>query len=292
VSVELFLSCVALAAPPEGPAVGSPRLARGDELVYLGEVVEEGRRVDNPFRKRYALEVRVFVLDTRTGSADCAVLTSVRPLADPAVAPAATAVTGADPARYQFPPAVTLELIRVDDRGRVSLLTPAAGPPPIPLGPSTATKPPPLTPLDTVPAVELGMFIPLPAKPAAVGATWATPEPGRPPIAWACGKESVWNGGRCVEVTATQQTDGWDRPTVAVTGWRRAETARVVPADGFASTVRRRVERREGASTVGWVEVSYELQPPGKHVGRRYDDVRREVEAAYTFAAALAPLLA
>lgn len=291
-SVALLLSYIALAAPPEGPAVGSPRLARGDELVYLGEIAEAGTRVDNPFRKRYELEVRVFVLDTRTGSADCAVLTSVRPLTDPAVAPAAHAVTGVDPARRQLPPAVTLELIRVDDRGRASVLAPPAGPPPIPLGPSTATKPPPLTPLDTVPTVELGMFVPLPAKPATIGATWATPEPGRPPVVWACGRESVWNGGRCVAVTATQQTDGWDRPSVAVTGWQRTETAQVVPADGFASTVRRRVERREGASTVGWVEVSYELQPPGKHVGRRYDDVRREVEAAYAFASELTPLLA
>ena len=33
-------------------------------------------------------------------------------------------------------------------------------------------------------------------------------------------------------------------------------------------------------------------QPPGRHVGTRYTDVRREVEAAYGFASELAPLLA
>jgi len=291
VSVALLLSCVALGAP-DGPAVGSPRLARGDELVYHGQVIEAGTRVDNPFRKRHDLEVRVFVLDVRTGFADCAVMTSVRPLYDPVVAEPAAAVTGTDPARQQLPPAVTLELIRVDDRGRVLLLAPPAGPPPVPVNASTATKPAPLTPLDTVPVVELGMFIPLPAKPAAVGATWATAEPGRPPVVWTCGRESVWNGCRCVEASAVQQTDGWDRPAVAVTGWRRTETAQAVPADGFASTVRRRVERREGATAVGWVEVSYELQAPSRHVGRRYDDVRREVEAAYAFASELAPLVA
>ncbi|HET6574619.1 MAG TPA: redoxin domain-containing protein [Fimbriiglobus sp.] len=291
-SAALLLSCLTVAAPPDGPAVGSPRLARGDELVYRGEIVEAGTRVVNPFRKHYELEVRVFVLDVRTGSADCAVLTSVRPLHDPVVAEPVAAVTGVDPARRQLPPAVTLELVRVDDRGRVVLLAPPAGPAPIPLSASTATKPAPLTPLDTVPTVELGMFLPLPAKPAAVGVTWAAAEPGRPPVVWTCDEESVWNGGRCIAVTATQQTDGWDRPAIAVTGWQRTEALLVVPADGFASKVRRHVKRREGDSTVGWVEVRYELQPPNRYVGLRYDDVRREVEAAYAFASDLAPLLA
>ncbi len=291
-SAALLLSCAALAAPPDGPALGAPRLARGDELVYHGRVEEAGERVDNRFRKHYELEARVFVLDARPGGTDCAVLTLVRPLPDPAVAGAATVVTGADPARRPLPPAVSLELIRIDTRGRVSLLAPPPGPPPIPLGPSTATRPAPPAPLDTVPAVELGMFVPLPAKPAAVGATWATAEPGRPPVVWTVAGEAVWNGGRCVEVTAAQQTDGWDRPAVAVTGWQRTDTIRAAPADGYASTVRRRVERREGASTVGWVEVEYELQPPQRHVGTRYTDVRREVEAAYGFASELAPLLA
>ncbi len=291
-SAALLLLSVAVAAPPDGPAVGAPRLARGDELVYHGEAVEAGERVGNRFRKRYELEARLLVLDAKPGYADCAVLTAVRPLPDPVVAGPAALVTGDDPARHQLPPAVRLDLIRVDDRGRVKLLAPPPGPPPIPLGPTTDTRPAPPVPLDTAHVTELGMFIPLPAKPAAVGATWETADPDRPPVVWAAPRETVWNGGRCVEVTATQQTDGWNRPEVAVTGWQRTDTIRAAPADGFASTVSRKIRRREGVSDVGWVEVKYELQPPDRYVGTRFQDARREVEEAYWLLSELTSLLA
>lgn len=285
----LLLATVAAAPAPDGLTVGAPRLARGDELVYVGHVEEAGERVGNRFRKRHELEVRVFVLEVAGGAADCAVLTRVRPLLDPAVAGPAAVVTGADPARQASPAAVRLDLIRVDPRGRVALLTPPTRP--LSLTTSTPTAPPPLLPLDAPPAVELGPFVPLPAKPAALGTVWDSAEPGRPPLVWAAARETVWNGGRCVEVTAAQQSDGWDRPDLAATGWKRTDAALVVPTDGFASAVTRRVERREGAMVIGWVEVSYEAKPTARLHGDRYDDERRDAEAAYALATELAPLL-
>jgi hypothetical protein len=291
VPAGLLLAAVALAAPPIGLTVGAPRLSRGDELIYHGEIVEAGERVSNRFRKRHELEVRVFVLEAHNGSADCAVLTCVRPLVDPVVAGPAAIVTGADLTRRESPSAVQLDLIRVDPRGRVTRLVPPPGPPPIPINATTPTKPVPAVPIDTVPLTELGLFIPLPAKPATVGATWETADPGRPPIVWSAARETVWNGGRCVEVTATQQTDGWARPELALAGWKRTDVLQTAPADGFASKVVRKIERREGADVVGWVEVKYELQPPKKYIGPRYDDVRREIEVAYGFLSELAPLL-
>lgn len=286
------LLLLSLLVPADGLSVTRPRLLRGEELIYQGEVVEAGEMVGNRFRKKHDLEVRLFVLEVRDGVADCAVLTCVRPLPDPAVASGAAFATGSDPAAKPVPPAVHLDLVRIDAQGRVALLTPPAGPPPIPLGASTRTAIVPPLPTDVPPLIELGMFVPLPAKPSPLGTTWATAEAGRPPLLWSAQREGVWNGGRCVEVGVSQQTDGYDRPAAAVSGWRRTDTLLVMPSDGYACSVKRKTERREGAGVVGWVEVSYSLQTLQRHHGARYADIRREIEAAYWFANELTPLLA
>jgi hypothetical protein len=269
---------------PAAPAVGPPRLDRGLELVYAGEVVEASDRVESRFRKRADLEVRVLVVEAGPRTADCAVLTRVRPLEDPAVAGAAVA----DPGRAPMPAAVTLEFVRVDSRGRCQLLRPAPGPSPL-LFTDAATVPAPPIPLDGPPAIELGMFVPLPPTAVAVGDGWDVPDTGRPPLLWRVAGETVRNGGRCVEVTAGQQSDGWDRPAVAPTGWRRTDSVLVSPLDGFAAAVRRRSERRDGAGVSTWTEVRYELRPPARLTGTRYTDARAEAEAGYCFAAAPGP---
>lgn len=277
--------------PADGPAVAAPRLARGDELVYRGDVTEAGERVGNRFRKVSEVEVRVFVLDAANGSADCAVITKVRPKADPTVAGAVTAVTGANPVRLATP-AVRVELVRVDARGRAVLLAPKAGPPPVPLGADTPVRAAPPVPLDGPPVLELGMFVPLPVKVVKVGDQWDAAEDGRPPVGWWAVREAVWNGSRCVELHVAQQTDGFDKPEATPTGWRRRESVLASPADGFACRVRRVVERREGKDVVGWTDTTLELQPPQRYVGARFADLRREAEAAYCFAVDLATLQA
>lgn len=288
--MPVTLLLLALAAPPAGPAVGPPRLAKGDELTYRGEVEEESRRVDNPFRKRHELEVRVFVFDAVDGTADCAVLTRIRTLTDPNLAGSATAVTGTDPRRALTPPAVRLDLVRIDPRGRAVLLAP----PPAPrlhLDSLTPTRPVPASPPDAPPVTELGFLVPHPTHPVGIGSAWATADAGRPPVTWGVTREGVWNGASCLELTAGQQTDGWDTPAAAPTGWRRTETLLVAPSDGFAASVDRTVEHRQGVATVARLRVRYTLQPPARHLGGRYDDARREIEAAYRFAADLDPLL-
>lgn len=277
--------------PGEGLAVGSPRLLRGDELVYTGVVEEASERVGNRFRKWHDLEVRLFVLETYTGYADCALMTRLRPRPDPVVGGAVTQVTGTDFSREPHPASIHIELARVDVRGRVLALNPTPGPPPIPIGPGTDAKP--LAPLsiDTPPDLEIGLFVPLPTKPATVGTTWEMPDRNRPPVIWTAKGEALWNGGRCVEVNAVQQTDAWDRPEVSVTGWKRTDRILTNSSDGYACTVERKIEKRQGNAVIGWIEVKYELQPSTRYTGARYLDVRREAEMAYALSTELRPLL-
>ena len=277
----LFLAWLVLVAGPAGadpPAVPPPRLARGDELHYVGEVTEGGDQAHR-FRKAHDLEVRLFVLDARSDAADCALLTRIHPRLDDVVAGPTRTATGADPVRP--PAAVRVDLVRVDHRGRVTLLRPPPGPPPVPVGADVPAVALPAPPIESLPVVEAGLFVPLPAKSAAVGSGWETADPGRPPVVWVAAGEAFWNGGRCVEVRGVQQSDGYDRLASAPTGWKRTDRVVVSPADGIARVVERRTERRLGKDIVGWVAVKYELQPPARHTGARYADVRRDAELAY-----------
>ncbi len=289
-AVGVALLLVGVSAGPDGVSVGGPRLARGDELHYAGEVQEAGDRLGNRFRKRHTLEIRVFVLEATRDTADCAVLTVVRPLPDPGVTAAVVAI-GAARVKEVAAPSVRLDLIRMDDRGRVRLLRPAAGPPPLPLA-SADTAAPPSFPLDSPPVAEFGFFVPFPAAAVKVPSTWDAVEPDRPPIGWKATAETVWNGGRCLELTAVQQSTGYDQPDAVQTGWKRTESVIVSPADGYASTVTRTVVRRDGRDTVGSLKVTFEQQPRNRAIGVKYAATRREVETAWALAEELKELLA
>lgn len=282
-AVGVVLLAVGLSAGPDELTVSGPRLARGDELHYTGDAELTGDRLGNRFRKRYALEIRVFVLDATRESADCAVMTVVRPLADPAVVEAVIAI-GAAKVREAAAPSVRLDLVRVDDRGRVKRLLPAAGPPPLPLA-SAATADPLTFPLDLPPPAEFGFFVPFPATAVTAGTTWDVVETDRPPVGWKATGECVWNGGRCLELTAVQQSTGYDQPDAVRAGWKRTDRVTVSPADGYASTVRRTVTRRDGRDGVGTLNVSYEQQPRNRAVGVKYAATRREIETAWSFVA-------
>lgn len=284
---DMLAALLLLLGPEAGPLLNPPRLPAGTERVYAGTAEEVGRAVGNPFRKRAAVEYRLLVLETHPGGADCAVMTRVWPLADPVVAGPAAALTGRGvPERGD--PAVRLDLVRVDPRGRAWLL-PAE---PFAVGPTASATPMPPLPLDALPAVEAGMFLPLPPRPVAAGDAWETPDADRPPVRWAAGRDVGWNGAAAVEVTAAQQSAGYDTPAAAVTGWRRADTLLVLPLDGFAAAVDRRVERREGGTVVGEVRLSYAQAEAHRLVGGLLREARRDVEFAGRQAAELAPLLA
>lgn len=279
--VGVALMLVAFGPTAEPLTLSGPRLARGDELVYTGEMTETGTRIDNRYKKRYEVEVRVFVLEATAAYSDCGVMTTVQPLDDELV----QGVNLPGHTRVKANPAVRLDLIRVDDRGRVKALAPTVGPPPLLLGKKTPTAEAPTLPLDAPPGCELAAFIPLPLSTAKSGGTWDTTEPNRPPVVWSAGGDAVWNGRRCVELTATQQTDGYDLTDTVRHGWKRTEAVLVSPADGYASVINRTIVRREGRDQAGTLTARYELQPANKYAGEKYRETRAEVEAAWAFAA-------
>jgi hypothetical protein len=212
-------------------------------------------------------------------------MTSLTPQADEAV----KAASGAAP-KAEAVTAVRLDLVRVDDRGHVKVLNPAARLP-LTLNEKTPTADRPPLPPDGPSAVELGMFLPLPVTAVGVGDTWDTTDPNRPPVVWATAKQpAVWNGRRVADVTGLQQTDGYDTPKAARHGWQRTEAVYVSPADGVVSFLTRTLVRREGADRIGSVKTTLELQPTGRQVGVKYRDTRAEVEAAWVYAAELEQL--
>lgn len=273
-----------LSSGPSSPpnlTVAAPRLQRGDELVYTGEIVESVDRPELRFQKKQLLEVRVFVIEANGESADCAVMTALTTLNDDKVARAVIVVSGANPNKNRPTPTVQLQWIRVDRRGRIQTLEPA-GPPPLNFTKADA-KPILAVPLDAVPVHEFGFFVPLPLEGAKVGSTWAVADATRTPTVWNAKGEAVWNGGRCIELTALQKSTGWDQPDTTRDGWHRSESILASPADGFASVVQRDISRRAGPDVVGRIGVKYELQQTNPFVGTRYTELRNEIEQAWQF---------
>ena len=82
--ITFWMVAYAPSAAPEGVLSG-PRLKPGDELHYVGQIQQNGERVENRFRKKFKLEVRVFVLEVSEEATDCAVLTSIAPLGDESI---------------------------------------------------------------------------------------------------------------------------------------------------------------------------------------------------------------
>lgn len=288
-----MLSVCTLAGNPGDWSLPPARFARGDALVFRGHVVEGSERINNRFRKTSDLEIQIFVLESTEKYTDCVITTSTRRRADAHVAAAVHVVTGADATRGGDLPMIQTDLIRIDSRGRVTLLTPPIGASPVLLEPQTRTRPLPPLLLDAPPQLESGMFVALPPVAVREGAKWDTPGRGnRPPVLWHAVRKSVWNGGRCLELTAEQRTPGWDRTQDIPTGWRRFDTLQVVPTDGYACRVHRKIEHREGNDVLNWLEVEYELSPPTRYVGSRYNDVRQAAETAWLYSAQLEELLA
>jgi len=296
--VGLLLTTLALTAPADDArTVPSPRLLVGDELHYAGEVVEVSERFDNRFRKVSDLEVRLLVLGVGPNHADAALLTRLQPRLDPVVAGPATAVLGRDAAQTPPPPTVRVELVRIDGRGRVTLLLPNAAAPKglgatLDLGRDVTAVALPGSPLDGPPVVEVGFCVPLPLRAAAIGSSWDAADGERPPVAWSAHADTLWHGGRAVEVRGLQQSEGFDKPLEVRAGWRRTERVLVSPAEGTACRVERRTERRQGTAAQGSVEVTYELRPGTRLSGGRFEQQAREARFAYQLGVELADLQA
>ncbi len=282
--VTLLLALVLLvpAAPARAGDWSLPlaRFERGEELHFAGEIVEVSERHEARFRRASDFALSVFVLDATPGYADCAVVTVTRPRLDDRVSGPVSQATGVAVARPGA--AFAVELVRIDYRGRAARLRPNPGVLPLARGedcPTSAFEP---LPLDGVPAVELGFAVPLPAVPVTLGSAWDVADAGRPPLNLALASEAVWNGGRAVEISVSQQSSDFDSPEKAVAGWRRRDTLVIPASDGRAAVVSRRTETRHGKLTLSSVDVRYERRPTERQTAARWRDTARELELAWS----------
>lgn len=265
------------------PTVPAPSFTVGDEIVYAGEVAEESTRIDVPYKRKHELEVRLFVLAVRPDSTDLAVLTQLRPKVDASISEAASAVTGVDP--MKTPPAVRLDLVRVDARGRTTLLVPNTSPP-FALDAKTRTKPVPDVPLDAPATLELGFLVPLPEKAATVGTKWTATERERPEFAWSAIQSAVLNGTQVLELAGMQQSAKWANAGGLDSSWRRTDSVWIATADGLARQFARTIEIKDGVHVVEKRVTSCTLSsPPSPNRGDGYAAIRKEIEHAIAFAA-------
>jgi peroxiredoxin len=243
----------------------TPKLTRGQELVYRGSFSEEaGSRVQS--QRSYRFEARYFVLDVQPKGVLLAAQTSLHDRQ-----PSGTV-------RDSTARAARLERLRLDLTGKVS-----ADP-----GVSLAV------PAEGAPTVEVGAFLDVPRPRPSAGQTWEATEADRPVMVWKLvGPESV-AGQACVKIAGVQQSDDWDRPRADRQAWRRVETVWLNPRTGLAARVERVIEQREPART----EVArksvlrYDLDSELTYPGRLAEDRRQEVTQAFAFRDAAAPMLA
>lgn len=268
------LCLISCALAPAQPASGSdwlltPRLSRGQELVYRGTFTEESAGGGIRASRTYRLDSRIFVLDASPDGADLALYTTLRQQAprDERGAPAVTTEPGS----------VRLELARVNAQGRVtsgtgtSLLVPLSGP-------ATA---------------ECGALVEVPRGRVRPDDAWETGEEGRPPRSWTvAGTESV-NGTSCVKVCGVQQSEDWARPRADRSAWRRQDVVWLSPRLGVAYRVERTIEQREPArqEPSQRTVVRYELESTLVYPGQLLEERQREINQARTLAEAAEPLL-
>lgn len=278
----LSLCCLTMLSgvEPQGLSLSAPQLMRGDEIVYRGEILETSDRLGQRFRKKSKIEVRLFVLESQRGRCDAVVMTSVQPLADPAIASAIEKISGTSVDANAVPPSITLEWIQIDSRGRVQLLQPKISLPPIVLDDAKKIAPP-LPPLDGLPTIELGFFVPLPTGIVKLHTKWDIANGNRPPQTWQATSEEVWNGARCLELRSIQESEGWDQPERVRTGWQIQQALLASASDGYASTMTRKINRREGTEIVQTIAMQLEVEPRRRHFGIRHTDMAQEIELAW-----------
>jgi peroxiredoxin len=244
----------------------TPRLGRGQELVYTGSFTEEFLGTGVQCKRSFRLETSVFVLDSFSRGMNVALLTVLE-------LRAFRAERGQEPP----PRSVRLELARVDGRGQIagdggtSLLVPIEGPA----------------------SIECGAFVEVPATRVSRGQSWPVAEKGRPARTWKLvGLEAV-GGVSCLKLAGEQKSEDWDHPRADRTAWMRKDTVWLAPALGVAYRVERKILRREPARREPTQQsvVRYDLLSRLTYPGALYEQRRREIAQARRFAEEAAPLL-
>jgi hypothetical protein len=244
----------------------TPRLNRGQELVYRGSYVEEAAGKGVQFTRSYRLESRIFVLDTPPRGIEVALQTILK-LRTP------RSERGED----SEPSSVRLEAARVDLQGRITA------------DPGVALA----VPLDGPATLEYGAFVEVPSGRLGLKRTWEVLEANWPARSWkVLGMEAV-NGSSCLKLEGLQQSGDWDHPRGDRTAWRRRDTVWLAPRLGVAYRVERTIERREPAhrDPTSRSVAQYELQSDIQYPGQLFEDRRREILQARKFNESIAPLL-
>ncbi|MFN4257964.1 MAG: peroxiredoxin family protein [Gemmataceae bacterium] len=270
-----LLAC--LVAPSQTPAAEpsawllTPRLQRGQELVYQGIFSEETSSGAVEFRRDYRLETRVLVMDVlpsvKGPTAHIAFLTTLRQQS-----------TRNDADKNEGAAcSVRLELANLSAQGKIipvedgSLVPSLTGPP----------------------TVECGAFVETPAYPVGPGSTWAVADAAQRTMSWqVVGTESV-HGTSCLKLSGEQKSPDWDHPRADSSAWRRRDTVWLAPRTGVAYRVERVIERREPArrDPSERSTLRYELHGSLNYPGQLLADRKREIELAQRLNQTLAPLL-
>jgi peroxiredoxin len=269
VATFCLLTCALIPAQPADRSdwLLTPRLSRGQELVYSGTFTEEILGAGVQFNRSYRLDSSVFILETGGRGASVAFLTVLELRNQP------TARGPAGPP----PCSVRLEVAQVNPQGRVE-------------GNGAATL---LVPLEGPPTAECGAFVEVPASRVGRDHYWEVTEAGRPPRTWrVLGMETI-NNTSCLKLLGQQQSDDWDQPRADRTAWRRRDTVWMTPGAGIASRVERVLERREPARQhpTQRTVVRYDLVSRLIYPGKLYQDRQREIAQANRFANDAAPYL-
>ncbi len=253
-------------APASGNWILSPRLVRGQELVYRGQYVEEAADTHAQFSRTYRLENRVFVLENQPRGADVALFTALWHR-DPRPGVSGDASVSS----------VRMERAHVDLQGRI-----------------TADDVNLAVPLEGPPLLESGVFVEAPSGRIGPDQSWDVAEAGRPLQLWRCAGTEMLSGSLCLKLTALQQSEDWDHPRADRTAWRRRDTVWVSPRLGIACRVERVIERRDPAhrepGQVG--RLRYDLDSCLQCPAPLAEDRRREILQAFAFRDQLTPLLA
>lgn len=242
----------------------APRLGRGQELVYRGTCTEEALGKGVQFTRTYKLESRVFVLETPSRGLDVAVYTVLRH-------------AGQTEREAGIPSSVRLELAHVNLQGRG-----------IPEGDATLQLP-----LDALATLECGAFVEVPKGRVSQGQSWEVADPGRPAQTWRLIGSEVINGTSCLKLVGRQQSDDWDQPRADRSAWQREDTVWIATRLGAAFRVERTILRRDPArrEPTQRLATRYELESSIQYPNQMYEDRRREIFQARSFATAAQPLL-
>jgi peroxiredoxin len=272
---SLVVAALVLAAPP---AAGTgPNLEKGLEVRWTGTFTEASFRPGVRAIRTYDVDTRLFVLDTGDYGAEAVLFTRVFLKPD---------------RKGIEPPAgiVRLELVRIDPKGKVSILPSPADPD----NPVPKARPWPPVQLTGLPAHEAGMFFEFPDKPLKPGLTWAREDAGRPIVNWKVADAETFRGQPALKVVAEQKTAGYYGDRVRHTEWRKQETLTVHPANGYALRLERILEKRDPeADELSFRSVlSVEQQGKMTYPGRLYDERREEGLHAAAFTAMLDRALA